>query len=99
QPAIARSQENKPIRFAVIGDYGNGSADAGRVAKLVKSWKPEFIVTIGDNNYAGGKCCKIDKHVGKFYHEFIFPYRGAYGRGARTNRFFPTLGDNDWKGE
>jgi tartrate-resistant acid phosphatase type 5 len=99
QSAILTPQQSKPVRFAVIGDYGNGSRDVGRVASLVKSWRPEFIATMGDNNYAGGKCCKIDKHVGKFYHEYIFPYRGVYGRGARINRFFPTLGDHDWREE
>jgi hypothetical protein len=92
-------QQSRTIRFAVIGDYGNGGIDAGRVAKLVKSWDPEFIVTVGDNNYAGGKCCGMDKHVGKFYHEYIFPYRGIYGDGATINRFFPALGDHDWEGD
>src|SRR5688572_27800299 len=67
-------QQSGTIRFAVIGDYGNGGIDAGRVAKLVKSWNPDFVATVGDNNYAGGKCCGMDKHVGKFYHEYIFPY-------------------------
>jgi tartrate-resistant acid phosphatase type 5 len=87
------------VRFAVIGDYGNGGIDAGRVAKLVKSWNPDFIATVGDNNYAGGKCCGMDKHVGKFYQEYIFPYRGIYGEGATINRFFPALGDHDWEGD
>ena len=38
-------------KFAVIGDYGENCNASTRVAKLVKSWEPEFIVTVGDKNY------------------------------------------------
>ena len=38
-------------RFAVIGDYGNDSADEARVARMVSGWDPDFIITTGDNNY------------------------------------------------
>jgi phosphodiesterase/alkaline phosphatase D-like protein len=34
--------------------------------------------------------------VGKFYHGFIFPYQGAFGKGAEQNLFFPSLGNHDW---
>lgn len=89
------------IRFAVIGDYGSGNADARNVATLVKSWKPDFIVTAGDNNYPSGSDSTIDKHIGQFYAEFIHPYQGAYGPQTpvsdRANRFFPALGNHDWE--
>lgn len=98
QPSAALFQ-SETINFAVIGDYGNGGKTAGQIAELVKSWNPEFITTVGDNNYAGGKCCFIDRNVGKFYHQYIYPYRGTYGQGATTNRFFPTLGNHDWQGD
>ncbi len=86
-------------RFAVIGDYGFGSLDPqveGDVAALVKSWNPEFIVTTGDNNYYDGEASTIDANIGQFYHDFIYPYTGAYGPGAATNRFFPSPGNHDW---
>jgi predicted phosphodiesterase len=85
-----------PIRFGVIGDYGDGSEAEADVANLVKSWNPDFIITTGDNNYPDGAASTIDAHIGQFYHEFIYPYRGTYGSGATTNLFFPTLGNNDW---
>ncbi|MFZ5810367.1 MAG: metallophosphoesterase family protein [Chloroflexota bacterium] len=87
------------VRFAVIGDYGSGNADEGRVAELVKSWQVDFIVTTGDNNYPIGSRDTIDAHIGQFYHEYIAPYRGTYGKGAEKNRFFPTLGNHDWMSE
>ena len=84
------------VRFAVIGDYGLGTQPELDVANLVKSWKPEFIITLGDNNYPIGSAETIDQRIGEYYHEYIHPYRGAYGEGADRNRFFPTLGNHDY---
>lgn len=86
----------EPLRFAVIGDYGSGNANAADVAELVKGWDPAFILTTGDNNYPSGAAATIDENVGQFYHAYIHPYQGTYGEGAQTNRFFPTLGNHDW---
>jgi len=83
-------------RFAVIGDYGGGGLREWQVALMVDSWKPDFIVTVGDNNYPVGSTETIDKNVGRFYHEYIFPYKGRYGDGASENRFFPIAGHRDW---
>ncbi len=84
------------VRIAVIGDFGDGSQAAADVAALVKSWNPDIVVTTGDNNYPDGAAETMDGNVGRFYHEFIAPYRGRYGAGADVNRFFPTLGNHDW---
>ncbi len=84
------------LRFAVIGDFGEGNQAELDVSNLVKSWQPEFIITVGDNNYPSGAAETIDDRIGKYYQEFIFPYKGAFGTGADTNRFFPTLGNHDW---
>jgi hypothetical protein len=84
------------VTFAVIGDYGTGSSDEGRVANLVKSWQPDFIITTGDNNYGSGAASTIDTNIGQFYHEYIGAYTGSYGAGSPTNRFFPSLGNHDW---
>lgn len=86
----------EPILFAVIGDYGEGNQGELDVSELVKSWGPDFIITTGDNNYPIGSAETIDLHIGQYYHEFISPYRGAFGPGADQNRFFPTLGNHDW---
>lgn len=84
-----------PLRFAVIGDYGEGSQGEQDVAAMVKGWNPDFIITVGDNNYPSGAAETIDERIGKYYGDYIYPYAGAYGPGASVNRFFPTLGNHD----
>ena len=58
-----------------------------------------LIVTTGDNNYPDGVASTIDANIGKYYADFIYPYKGEYGSGATENRFFPTLGNHDWRVE
>jgi hypothetical protein len=84
------------LRFAVIGDYGGGSADEARVAALVASWNPDFVITTGDNNYPDGEASTIDDNIGQYYSAFIGDYTGEYGPGSPTNRFWPSLGNHDW---
>jgi hypothetical protein len=85
-----------PIRFADIGDYGLDGASENRVAEMVIAWNPDFIITAGDNNYPSGEAETIDANVGKYYHSYIYPYKGTYGPGATENRFWPVLGNHDW---
>ncbi|WP_426061409.1 metallophosphoesterase [Hymenobacter sp. B1770] len=89
------SQAALAQRFAAIGDYGHASSSEQLVAELVKGWKPDFVITLGDNNYEQGAASTIDVNIGQYYHEFIGAYRGRYGSGAATNRFFPSLGNHD----
>jgi tartrate-resistant acid phosphatase type 5 len=84
------------VRFAVIGDFGADTAAEAAVAKLVHSWKPEFVITTGDNNYPLGEASTIDDHIGKYYADFIGGYHGAYGPGSKNNRFWPSPGNHDW---
>jgi tartrate-resistant acid phosphatase type 5 len=87
------------VRFAVIGDYGwSGTAEA-EVAALVKSWEPDIILTVGDNNYPSGERATIDENIGQYYHDYIYPYTGSYGAGSDKNRFFPSLGNHDFYSE
>jgi tartrate-resistant acid phosphatase type 5 len=95
---VAPPESGEQIVFAVIGDYGNGSVNEGAVAALVRSWEPDFITTNGDNNYPSGSALTIDEHIGFYYSAFIGDYVGAFGVGAETNRFFPSLGNADWYG-
>lgn len=84
------------IIVAAIGDYGLAGEAAWAVAETVKSWQPDCIITLGDNNYPNGMAATIDANIGQYYHSFIHPYQGAYGPGADQNRFFPCLGNHDW---
>jgi hypothetical protein len=84
------------VRFAVIGDYGIDSEPEARVAQMVAGWDPDFVITTGDNNYPSGGADTIDANIGKHYARFIGNYRGQYGPGSATNRFWPSPGNHDW---
>ena len=92
----APAEAQSGIRFAVIGDYGVDTPGEAAVAAMMASWNPDFIITVGDNNYPSGEASTIDPQVGQYFHAYIYPYTGSYGAGATTNRFFPTLGNHDW---
>ena len=85
------------FQFAVIGDYGSNTINERRVANLVASWEPAFVVTTGDNNYDNGAAGTIDRNIGQYYSQFIGNYQGQYGDGSPTNRFWPSLGNHDWR--
>ena len=84
------------VRFAVIGDDGLDGPNEARVAALVASWNPDFVITTGDNNYFEGAASTIDANIGKHYCQFIGNYRGKPGEGSRENRFWPSPGNHDW---
>lgn len=92
---VARVPAQDSVHFAVIGDYGWGTKPEADVARLVRSWNPDFIITLGDNNYPKGEESTIDDHIGAYYAEYIGSYRGKYGKGSDTNRFWPSLGNHD----
>ena len=98
----APSTRAESVVVGIIGDFGaaaEGAVPASNelaVANLVKRWNPDFVLTLGDNNYPNGAAATIDVNIGQFYHEFIAPYSGVYGSGALSNRFFPCLGNHDW---
>ena len=83
-------------KFAVIGDYGKASTNELNVSNLVKSWNPEFVLTVGHNNYEYGEASTIDTNIGLYYSDFIYPYYGIYGTGDTVNRFFPSMGNHYW---
>jgi hypothetical protein len=89
--------ETPTVTFAVIGDYGSAGPHLADVAALIDSWQVDFILTTGDNNYPIGSPTTIDENIGQYFHSYIFPYKGDYGSGADTNRFFPSMGNHDWQ--
>src|SRR4051794_29076508 len=96
QNYAVEAQPKDTTRFAVIGDFGSAGKNEQAVAEMVDGWKPEFIVTVGDNNYTLGLAETIDANIGQYYHAYIGDYTGKYGAGSTENRFFPSLGNHDW---
>ncbi len=89
------------IRFAVIGDYGTGDQNEEKVADLVKSFEPDFIITTGDNNYPEGREKTLIKNIGNYYCDYIFNWdapveQQCNGNEEQLNRFFPSLGNHDY---
>src|SRR6185436_1957117 len=65
------------VRFAIIGDYGVDDSSERDVANLVATnFQPDFIVTVGDNNYIGG--ANIDEAM---RNGFPYVVNGAGGAG------------------
>ena len=96
----------RPTSFAVIGDYGTGTIVEARVAEMVRQWNPDFVVTVGDNNYGPLSPNPEDfdlpvtywtRFVGAFYGQFIQRRGdGRYGeQTAVSQRFFPAVGNHD----
>jgi predicted phosphodiesterase len=93
--------ESNSTRFAVIGDYGTGDQHEEKVADLVKSFEPDFIITTGDNNYPEGREKTIIKNIGSYYCDYIFNWdapveQQCNGDEVQLNRFFPSLGNHDY---
>ncbi len=85
-----------PMVFAVIGDFGSDNVSEGQVASMVRSWAPQFIVTVGDNWYGTTNTPQdIDLKIGKYYHDFLYPYGGGYGPGASEQKMFAAIGNHD----
>ena len=87
-------------KFAVIGDYGDGSQAEADVSDMIDTWDVDFIITNGDNNYDVGSESTIDLHIGRDYNQWIYPYVGTItggGSSDNVNRFFPSLGNHDWE--
>jgi hypothetical protein len=84
------------LRIAAFGDFGVDNKDEADAAALVKSWSPDHVITLGDDNYPSGGADTIDKNIGKYFHEFIGGYQGSYGAGSASNRFWPSPGNHDW---
>lgn len=85
-----------PLSIAVIGDYGDNSRAAGRVARLVNGWQPDVILTVGDNRYDQ---YSFDEAVGRHYCDYLANVRpGSFCNGGNStiNRFFPSPGNHDY---
>ena len=77
------------VRFAVIGDFGNGGPMQLEVAQqMVKSraaFPFEFVITLGDNLLTGSQPSDFDK-------DFAVPYKALLDAGVP---FYAALGNHD----
>jgi 3',5'-cyclic AMP phosphodiesterase CpdA len=88
------------VRFSCVGDYGRELA-VQSVANFVASKNPDFVVTVGDNNYTPSDTTvqAWDDEIGQYYGQFIRYPAGsasAFAPGCAVNKFFPALGNHDW---
>jgi tartrate-resistant acid phosphatase type 5 len=106
QPAQVASMTQDvtaPVTFAVIGDYGMDNTHEAAVAKLVASWRPAYILALGDDYYspAGGTGTgKYDESTGACFGAWLKDihttgHRLPVGKAA-INAFFPALGNHDY---
>jgi 3',5'-cyclic AMP phosphodiesterase CpdA len=72
--------------FAVVGDFGSGSSDETAVASMIQSWRPDFVLTVGDNAYPLGSARLLDRDI-----------FGPYAAVMRESAWFPALGNHDVK--
>src|SRR2546430_2151782 len=75
--------------FAITGDFGETQATLD-VSNRIKTWNPDAIISIGDDYYETDP--SLDSTVGRYYHDYVSPYSGAYGAGSPSgNRFWSAL--------
>ena len=70
--------------FAVVGDFGSGTANETAVASMIGSWKADFVLTVGDNAYPLGSAALLDRDI-----------FGPYAAVMRRSAWFPALGNHD----
>jgi hypothetical protein len=95
-----RSAGAAPTTFGLVGDFGNGSAEEAAVAARLKSFAPQFVLTLGDNNYLTGSVADMDRAIGRDYHAYIkYPANSTSSyrtQGASQINFYPVVGNHDW---
>ena len=83
---------SKPVTeelvLAVIGDYGGcgvGNCEGQqKVADMVHSWNPDYIVTTGDNTYQRGLQEEVERA------------QKSYEKDIEAGIFFPIMGNHDY---
>jgi predicted phosphodiesterase len=53
----------RPLRFAVLADYGSGDDNEWAVGRLLVAQQPEFAVTAGDNSYLVAAESLLDRNI------------------------------------
>jgi hypothetical protein len=87
----------KPLRFMVFGDWGRNGEDkqkevAIEMGIVAKKFKPEFIVSTGDNFYPNGVQSTRD-------HNWLASFEDIYTAQSLQSDWFVVLGNHDYRGE
>jgi tartrate-resistant acid phosphatase type 5 len=87
----------KPLKFIVFGDWGrNGEDNQKQVARemgiIAKKFKPEFIISTGDNFYPNGVRSTRD-------HNWLASYENIYTAHSLQSDWYVVLGNHDYKGD
>lgn len=51
--ALEAANGSEPVRIAVVGDWGTGTAEADQVAQCMLQFKPDYTIHLGDVYYVG----------------------------------------------
>jgi predicted phosphodiesterase len=54
---------DRPVRFAVLGDYGSGNDNEWAVGRVLAAQRPEFVVSAGDNSYLVAAEVLLDRNI------------------------------------
>ena len=87
----------KPLRFIVFGDWGrNGEDNQKEVARemgiVAKKFKPECIISTGDNIYPNGVRSTRD-------HNWIASFEEIYTAQSLQTDWWVVLGNHDYRGD
>ncbi len=52
-----------PVRLAVLADYGDGGDPAWAVARGIAAWRPDLVLTAGDNSYLTAADILLDRNI------------------------------------
>ncbi len=99
QAAKTLYAQDAPITFAVIGNPGEDNSNHSAVSSMVNEWNSDFILTLGNNRNIGNS---YDSVIGKRYCSHLSSTSSDVDctpDAATANRFFPTLGTQDYLGE
>jgi tartrate-resistant acid phosphatase type 5 len=85
------------LRFIVIGDWGRNGEDnqkqvASTMGVVAKKFKPEFIVSTGDNFYPNGVKSTRD-------HNWLASFEDIYTAQSLQTDWYVVLGNHDYRGE
>src|SRR5450432_1682078 len=89
--------KEKALRFMVFGDWGRNGEDNQRevaleMGAIAKKFKPEFIVSTGDNFYPNGVRSIRD-------HNWLASYENIYTAQSLQTDWYIVLGNHDYRGD